>query len=304
MMMRPGLETSELRTDEETGDKNIKYEEVHKMKKVISIILLLGIMMSALVGCSGTSTSVSTSDQSQTLQNIDAIDTIISDIKNALRNGDFTEAYSHAEKSDFTLFIERQTGAEYYTNDGFSAAKGSDGGIMVIFLDVTDGLSADTINGNEYFFSSDYLAEDINTGTPARLLRCEIAEVTSGKYTGNYGEYWFIINDWILFSSENGYMINGGYDGSVTHHSKSGSDTTNYTNGYDGVYMSPEDRMPFPAGEDGPDVSRLTVWNVSGDSASQQSVTQQPAPPEPVISAETIYILLKIKSAAPPTSKH
>ena len=234
------------------------------MKRILIVILLLCLSIAVIAGCGYNSEPSFMQIPQQAPQqptvavDTDTINTIVDNIKKAFRNDDYSKAFNQAGKSDFKSFVKGRAGSEYYTDDGFNIAIDSDGDIQLIFLDVQSGTSASTINGFEHVIMDMQANYD---GSPTRVLRYIKSEVTSGKYTGSYEEYWYVIDGWKLVMSDKGNIVNGGYEGAViTYGVKTGTDTVYFTKGYDGVNMSPADREPFAAGDDSPDTSRLTVY--------------------------------------------
>ncbi|MDR1131013.1 MAG: hypothetical protein LBL15_01160 [Oscillospiraceae bacterium] len=193
---------------------------------------------------------------------------VVGEIKAALRGDDYRFALDYAETDAFTALIKSGGRSQYVSGDGFSADLDGDGELTIVYFDITGGGDINSLNGTEYFM---WRMDIAYNGEPAVALKCGKSDVSGGKYNGQYEEYWYITGDWKLVSSWKGNVVDGGFEGTVSYYgANSGTSTERYERGYDGVNMSPDDRMPFPAGEEGPDLGTLDVSLVLGSVASAE----------------------------------
>ncbi|MDR1330234.1 MAG: leucine-rich repeat domain-containing protein [Oscillospiraceae bacterium] len=227
-------------------------------KKIIAAIPAICLVAALLSACDGgivndAGTSVSEAALSPSVETPTmSSDEIVGEIKEALRGDDYRLALDHAETDAFTALIKS---GGYISGDGFGAELDSNGELTVAYFDIVGGGDIGSLNGTEYFMRRMDIAYN---GGPAVALKCGKSDVSDGHYTGKYEEYWHIAGDWKLVSSWIGYVVNGGFEGEVSYYgANSGTATERYESGYDGVNMNPEDRMPFPEGEDRPDLGSL-----------------------------------------------
>jgi hypothetical protein len=249
------------------------------MNKLTAIALSAILVLTLLAGCSKSApapTQNSLNDVSTPTPYIDEsnIDAIIDDVKTAFHNDDYKAVYRNVSDSDLVAFVKAQSDYEYASGDGFAISLATVDEIQVIFLDIKSGAS-DAVDGVEY---SVWTMPAQYDGVATQILEYTKADVTLGKYTGAYEEYWYNIKDWALLLSDNGTIVNGGYEGAVASYgAKSGTTTEYYTNGYDGVNMNPDDRLPFVDGE-APDISHINAPGApTSDLSSPPSQTPTPS---------------------------
>ncbi|MDR1588906.1 MAG: hypothetical protein LBS51_01795 [Oscillospiraceae bacterium] len=241
-------------------------------RKITAILMAIALCAALLAGCGGSGDVTTWTDPASTPPSYDdgdersepsdggsriseaVADELIADVKRMLSADDYSGAYGYADSDTFKSFVENSPGSEYISGDGFCASVVS-GEMVITLFNVADIPANGVFDGVEYFMWS--MPVEYN-GASATALKCGKSDVKENMYTGAYEEYWYIAGTWELVSSYKGNMVNGGFEGGVSYYgANSGNVTENYSGGYDGVYMNPEDRMPFAEGEEGIDAEKL-----------------------------------------------
>jgi hypothetical protein len=204
---------------------------------------------------------------------------VIENIKAPLSEGDYRRAYDYADSVPFVSFVQNNPGSQYVSGDGFDASVTEEGETILSFFAVENADGGGVFSGEEYFMW--FTPADYN-GSPEILLKCGRSEVNANKYTGRYEEYWYVTGAWELVMSNKGSMVNGGFEGDVSCYGvRDGDFTERYTDGYDGVYMNPEDRMPFAEGYEGIDAETLYLLasSESPPDASSEPISESTGDP-------------------------